>query len=77
MSMLTVRDLLGRLRSRRPAWWQAILAISPELAWETWWQIRLLDEERAALGAVARAVAGCKGVENHPLPREGNRRASA
>lgn len=196
---LTVRDLFARLRSRGHGWWQALLAIPPELAWEAWWQSRLLDaeglvwgsrdtagatfahvmhpapvtprsgrplkttdemlareeireapvtvagepvgahsrsdlvrvlarapvppegalsdadlvvemqgrierepqisnrgiwidakdgvialtglvadaQERAALGALARAIAGCKGVENHLLPREGNRRACA
>ncbi len=34
-------------------------------------------EERAALGTMARAIAGCKGVENHLLPREKFPRACA
>ncbi len=45
MLMLTMRDLVARLRSRGRAWWQGLLAIPPEPAWEAWWQGRVLDRE--------------------------------
>ncbi len=45
MGLLTVTELLARLRARGFAWWQRLLAIPPDLAWEGWWQDRVLERE--------------------------------